>query len=212
MLLLIDLDNTLIDRRAAFKSWADSRFGEAQTPWLVAADRDGLEPRESLAAKIAARCGGDAEKIVRELRAGMVEQLEPDPEIAAVVTEAAGTGFVPYIVTNGTVPQQTAKIRKVGLDGLVAGWIISEGAGVRKPDRRIFELAAAAAGVPLSADGWMVGDNDDADIGGGAGAGLRTSWVSLGRDWPAHLAYRPTVTGVTGAAALRLAVSADTVG
>jgi putative hydrolase of the HAD superfamily len=45
MLLLIDLDNTLIDRTAAFKVWAESRFGESfvdsAVSWLVAADRDG---------------------------------------------------------------------------------------------------------------------------------------------------------------------------
>ncbi|HEX5199742.1 MAG TPA: hypothetical protein VFW27_07355 [Actinoplanes sp.] len=45
MLLLIDLDNTLIDRRAAFKGWAESRFGQSEVPWLVEADRDGYEDR-----------------------------------------------------------------------------------------------------------------------------------------------------------------------
>ncbi|MFC7277897.1 hypothetical protein ACFQS1_28255 [Paractinoplanes rhizophilus] len=45
MLLLIDLDNTLIDRRAAFKGWAESRFGQSEVPWLVEADRDGHESR-----------------------------------------------------------------------------------------------------------------------------------------------------------------------
>jgi putative hydrolase of the HAD superfamily len=208
MLLLIDLDNTLIDRRAAFKSWAESRYGESEVPWLVEADRDGYEPRENLASKIAARYGGDDQRILAELRGGMVEQLAPDPEIAAVLTEAAGAGFVPFVVTNGTVPQQEAKLRRTGLDGLVAGWTISEGAGVRKPDRQIFEIAAAAAGVPLSGSGWMVGDNSDSDIGGGVGAGLRTGWVALGREWPAGLDYRPEVVGATGAAALRLVLAA----
>ena len=51
MLLLIDLDNTLIDRRAAFKGWALSRFGESELPWLISADRDGFETREALAAR-----------------------------------------------------------------------------------------------------------------------------------------------------------------
>lgn len=203
MLLLIDLDNTLIDRRAAFKGWASSRFGESEVPWLVSADRDGYEKREVLAARVAARYGEDERQTLIELRAGMVEQLSPDPAIDAVLRDATAAGFVPHIVTNGTVAQQEAKIRKVGLDELVAGWTISEGAGVRKPERRIFEVAAAAAGLPLSASGWMVGDNDHADVGGGVGAGLRTAWVALGREWPAGRAYRPEVTGATGAATLR---------
>jgi len=203
MLLLVDLDNTLVDRRAAYKAWAASRFGDSEVPWLVEADRDGLEKREALAAKIVARYGGDQRQMLVELRAGMVENLSPDPQVAAALTDARAAGFVPFVVTNGTVAQQEAKLRRTGLDKLVAGWTISEGAGVRKPDRRIFETAAAAAGIPLSRTGWMVGDSSESDVGGGHGAGLRTAWVTLGREWPGELAYRPAVTGSTGAAALR---------
>lgn len=208
MLLLIDLDNTLIDRRAAFKAWAQSRFGPSEVPWLIEADRDGYEKREALAAKIVARYGGDEDRMVSELRAGMVEQLSPDPGIDAALIDAAAAGFVPFVVTNGIVAQQEAKLRRTGLDRLVAGWTISEGAGVRKPDRRIFEIAAAGAGVPLSAEGWMVGDSAEADVGGGDRAGLRTAWVTLGREWPTGLKYRPTVTGTTGMITLRQVLSA----
>ena len=75
-LLLVDLDNTLIDRAAAVDRWArkfaavhgrvagadadtndDSDADDAA--WLVAADRDGLEPRERFAAMIAERFGLD---------------------------------------------------------------------------------------------------------------------------------------------------------
>ncbi|MFI5893418.1 hypothetical protein ACIA5D_25255 [Actinoplanes sp. NPDC051513] len=79
LLLLIDLDNTLIDRRAAYKGWAESHFGESEVPWLVEADQDGYEKREVLAAKFVARYGGDERRMLTELRAGMVEQLSPDP-------------------------------------------------------------------------------------------------------------------------------------
>ena len=67
MLLLVDLDNTLIDRTAAFKSWASFRLGEPEVPWLVAADRDGFEPRERLAALTARRYALSAEKALVEL-------------------------------------------------------------------------------------------------------------------------------------------------
>lgn len=215
MLLLVDLDNTLVDRRAAYKVWAESRFGESEVPWLVEADRDGYEKREALAAKIVARYGGDQRRMLAELRAGMVENLAPDPEIAAVLTAATAAGYVPFVVTNGTVAQQEAKLRRTGLDRLVAGWTISEGAGVGKPARRIFEIAAAAAGIPLSSAlrdgpvGWMVGDSSESDIGGGHGVGLRTAWVDLGREWPAELAYHPEIAGPTGAAVLREVIQRD---
>lgn len=71
MLLLIDLDNTLIDRTAAFKAWAAARFGPSEVPWLVTADRDGYEPRERLALLIAQRYALKAADVLTELRAGL---------------------------------------------------------------------------------------------------------------------------------------------
>ena len=203
MLLLIDLDNTLIDRTAAFKGWARSRFGESEVAWLAEADRDGYEPREPLAARIAERYRLDAAKILVELRAGMIEHVTLEPAVAAALSAVSTAGHVPYVVSNGLVTQQEAKLRHTGLDRLVAGWTISEGAGVRKPDRRIFEQAAAAAGSPLDRTGWMIGDNSELDVGGGVAAGLRTAWLERGREWPAHLPYRPDLITESAATALR---------
>ncbi|MCY1143795.1 HAD family hydrolase [Actinoplanes sp. Pm04-4] len=208
MLLLLDLDNTLIDRAAAYAAWARQRFGEAEVAWLVEADRDGYRQREELARLIAERYSLDADEMLVELRAGMVEQLAPDPRVDAALLHMKAAGFVPVVVTNGTVAQQEAKLRRTGLDRLVAGWTISEGAGVRKPDRRIFEIAAASVGASLAAGGWMVGDNVAYDVGGGAGAGLHTAWVSGGRVWPGDVDYRPTVTAVDCVGALEAVVGA----
>lgn len=57
MILLIDLDNTLVDRRLAFGLWAQAFIAEvggtdADTAWLLAEDRDGYRPREALARAI----------------------------------------------------------------------------------------------------------------------------------------------------------------
>ncbi|WP_250032092.1 hypothetical protein [Paractinoplanes maris] len=78
MLLLVDLDNTLIDRTGAFVAWARERFGEAEVAWLTEQDRDGYRKREELAEAIAARYRLDAREALVELRAGMVEHLAPD--------------------------------------------------------------------------------------------------------------------------------------
>jgi putative hydrolase of the HAD superfamily len=210
VLLLIDLDNTLIDRSGAFARWAAQWApahggGPADVDWLIATDNDGYEPRERFAARIGERFRQPAEQVLGELRAGMVEQLLPDPEVAAALGEAVASGWSPVVVTNGSVRQQEAKLRRTGLDGLVAGWVISEGAGVRKPDRRIFELAAELAGLPLTG-GWMIGDHAEYDIGGGAAAGLRTGWLPRGRDWPTGLPYRPTLIAEDCASAIRGAI------
>ena len=87
------------------------------------------------------------------------------------------------IATNGQTHQQSAKIRRTGLDARVDAAAISEEAGERKPGRRIFEVAAERCGARLADGGWMIGDAPEADIAGGRNAGLRTVWMCRGRVW-----------------------------
>ncbi|RZU50855.1 putative hydrolase of the HAD superfamily [Krasilnikovia cinnamomea] len=212
MLLLIDLDNTLVDRTAAFRRWATGWApahggGPADVAWLIATDNDGYEPRERFARSIAAYFDlPDHRAVLAELREGMVKELELDPRVGLALAEAVAAGWSPVVVTNGTVRQQESKLRHTGLDRLVAGWVISEGAGVRKPDARMYELAAAEVGLPLR--GWMIGDHAEHDVGGAVAVGLDTVWLPRGRSWPGGLPYRPTRTADDCAAAITSVVQA----
>jgi putative hydrolase of the HAD superfamily len=89
-------------------------------------------------------------------------------------------GWAVGIVTNGMTDNQTGKIERTGLASRVDGWAISGAEGVRKPDARLFEIAAGRCGAPLRG-GWMVGDDPAKDIDGGRRAGLRTIWIDRGR-------------------------------
>lgn len=191
-LLLLDLDNTLIDRAAAFRRWA-VRFTAAvgappcEADWLVSEDRDGLQPRARLAASIRERfglAGRDEEDVLEELRRGLVDDIELDPAIPRSLDHARAAGWVPVVVTNGTVFQQERKLRRTGLDRHLAGWVISEGAGVRKPEPLIFRLAARQCSADL-AGAWMIGDSADADVRGAHQVGLRSIWLHRHRAWTA---------------------------
>ena len=190
-LLLVDLDNTLIDRAGAVDRWAREFAaahgrGPADAAWLVAAARDGLEPRERFAGVIAERFGLDGQDegaILAELRGGLVRELVPDDAVTRALRDARGAGWVPFVVTNGTVAQQERKLRHTGLDREVAGWVVSEGVGLRKPDPAIFRVAAARAGQSL-AGAMMIGDSAQADIGGARAAGVPAVWLHRGRPWP----------------------------
>jgi len=199
-LLLLDLDNTLVDRAAAFREWAEAfTRGHGAQPseieWLILSDRDGLEGRAEFSRMIAARFGlGAAETtaVDQDLLLGMVDHMRPDSCVLQALDRARAHGWTAVVVSNGTVAQQERKLEQTGLSDHLDGWVISESAGVAKPDPLIFRMAAEGAGLTL--DGaWMIGDSVEADIGGAHRLGLPSVWLSRFRSWPIG-SYAPTIT------------------
>lgn len=203
-LLMIDLDNTLVDRDAAFRAAATAFLAEHDLPeadldWITALDGSGLTPRPEVASALSARYGGlDARDF---LDRGAADRTTLEDPVREALVEVLTADWSCVIVTNGRTVQQEAKIRNTGLDRLVHGWVISEAAGHRKPEPEIFHLAAALAGVPLDGS-WMIGDSALADVGGARGVGARSAWVSGGRPWT-ETRYRPTFTAPDTASAIR---------
>ncbi|SCG53625.1 HAD family hydrolase [Micromonospora halophytica] len=198
-LLLLDLDNTLLDRAGPFRAWGERFLAEIGAPgtdidWLVSIDADGLTDRWDVADAIRDRYDLRIPSIdlVDELRDGVVANTRLDPLVACALRIADDAGWVPVVVTNGSVRQEDAKIRGTGLDRYVADWVISEEAGVSKPNPRIFALAAQRARMSLRG-AWVVGDGPEADIGGAAAVGLPSVWLHRGRRW-SDARFAPTRT------------------
>ncbi len=185
--VLFDLDNTLADREAAFRRWAegfvtDHHLDRSVIDWLCERDGDGFLSRDELFTSLRDEYGvdGRVDDLVARYRAEYPTFFEPGPDVVAALTALRAAGWKIGIVTNGP-PSQEAKIASLRLGALVDGVCVSDLVGVEKPDRHIFELTAARCGVPL--DGWMVGDSPDTDVAGGRAAGLRTVWIHRGRTW-----------------------------
>jgi len=81
------------------------------------------------------------------------------------------------VVTNNVAAEQHQKIEACGLRPWLDAVVISEEAGVSKPDPRIFEIALARLGRPAAA-AVMVGDAWGTDIAGAIGAGIRPVWFN----------------------------------
>ncbi|NEB03092.1 HAD family hydrolase [Streptomyces sp. SID13726] len=203
-LLMIDLDNTLVDRDAAFRAaaaafLAEHGLPEADLDWVTDLDGSGYTPRPEVARALAERYGGiDTRGFLDH---GTVERIGLAEPVRGALVEAVAGGWSCVIVTNGRTVQQEGKIRNCGLDRLVHGWVISEALGCKKPAPEIFHAAADLAGVPLDGS-WMIGDSAPADIRGALGVGARSVWVSGGRTW-AETGYRPTATTPDTASAIR---------
>ncbi|QFY11698.1 HAD-IA family hydrolase [Nonomuraea phyllanthi] len=186
-LALFDLDNTLIDRLAAFKRWAagfaaERRLGDDAVPWLVALDADGSLPMDAFFSRVRERFGlpEPAGELWLAYRARFPLLVSCRGEVLDGLGRLRAAGWVVGIVTNGMADNQTGKLERTGLAARVDGWAISEAEGVRKPDVRLFEIAARRCGAELGAGGWVVGDDPVKDIQGGRAAGLRTIWIDRG--------------------------------
>lgn len=187
MLLLIDLDDTLIGRTDAFERWARefaaANGGSAEDAlWIVEQDRGGYCPRVELAALLKERftLPQSVDEVLNSSMAAHLEQVRLFPGVADMLGRFRTAGWSIVIVTNGLTERQLIKYRHVGLESLVDGVVVSQAAGSSKPDSKIFDDALEL--VPHSDVVWMVGDNATADVLGGLRKGFSTAWISLGRE------------------------------
>jgi putative hydrolase of the HAD superfamily len=195
--VFLALDDTLLDRSGAFRLWAERFLQEIGAPtedldWLLSVDADGLTSRWDVADAIRDRyeLGIPSIDLLEELHEGPLAYERLDPLVACALKISGDAGWVPVVVTNGPTERQENRIRRTGLDRYVADWIISERAGVSKPNPRIFALAAQRVRMRLGG-AWVVGDSPEADIGGAAAMGLPSVWLHRGRDW-IDQRYAPT--------------------
>ncbi|MFI7364185.1 HAD family hydrolase [Streptomyces sp. NPDC050149] len=199
-LLALDLDNTLINRDAAFRSaatvfLAEQRRSPVDVEMIMELDRSGHAPRPVVAAALADRWEGavSSDTIAEFLHRGPAAYVALDETVRRALLAVRAAGVPCVIVTNGWTDQQEEKIRTAGLDSLVDGWVISESVGSRKPGPEIFHAAAAAVALPAldRAATWMIGDAGHTDVLGAVNLGLRSVWVSGGRPW-VETSFRPT--------------------
>jgi putative hydrolase of the HAD superfamily len=188
-LALFDLDNTLVDRTVAFAR-AIPRLAEHYgldqaevVPFMIETDQDGGVGWEVWMALTIERFDIEttADEMIATFRPLYLDCYQVQPEVVDGLLRLKDRGWRIGVVTNGP-PSQNEKVTGTGLDQLVHGWVVSEEAGVRKPDRQIFELAASRCRASLQG-GWMVGDSAPADMVGARNAGLRSVWLHRGREW-----------------------------
>lgn len=169
--LLFDLDNTLIDRDKALKDALCSELVDPDaTNSLLMLDDRGNGDRQIFLNAWAQAAG--TMKSMYDLSVAICHYLQPDH--ALLRSLKAIKQQVPIgIITNGSVKNQSAKMKSAGLDTVFNDdqvWI-SGHYPFAKPDKRIFELACDGLGVK-PANTLYVGDNPVNDISGARDAGL----------------------------------------
>lgn len=189
--MLLDLDDTLFDRTAALRAWADAaaRAGLGRplsiAEWQLLVDLDGRghRPREEFAADVRDRLGLSVDAV----RFGhtLVEHITCEPDVADTVERLAAAMRVAVVTNGGTA--QRAKLRALGLDAIVHAVFVSGEVGSTKPALGIFERALRWTEQAAN-DVLFVGDDPVIDLTPAASLGMATAWRTHGRCWPSELA------------------------
>lgn len=159
--IFFDLDETLIDRTRSIEQYAlrfEQHFADHLTPVttdniataMLAADARGYRPREAVFADLAQSLPWRTPPEVAHLRThwhtwfplssgardGLMETL------SALHAQGIKLG----VITNGATLRQQPKITHLQIRSYLSTVVVSEAAGIAKPDPRIFALALAEAG------------------------------------------------------------------
>ncbi|WP_349958174.1 HAD family hydrolase [Rhizobium sp. ZPR3] len=194
---MFDLDETLIDRRAALMAFLPDQFRrledqlkgitfQAFEATFLALEKEGLVDKQKLYPRLAATFGMNRESgalLLSDFQTRYPYFARPSIGALEMLIALQARGLKTAIISNGHTDVQSAKIEITGLGNVVDLVVISEDVGLRKPDPRIFQLAAERLDV-APARCIFVGDNPEADVRGAESAGMRGVFYSAGTSWP----------------------------
>lgn len=190
--VIFDLDNTLINRNAAFQVFSD-RFVDqfidykdddelraAAIEFMRVADRNGYrskwelfeEIRTSLAMK---NRETTTEELMQYWKSFLDCTVLMDGALE-VLDELKKKNCKLGMITNGSVYAQNSKIDKVNIRRYFDAIVVSDEVGVKKPDKQIFDIALSRLGVKPETC-WFIGDNPLLDIEGARAAGINAIWM-----------------------------------
>jgi len=199
--VLFDLDDTLYDRRLAFRAWAD-RFLNAHlnelgpheraetAGLLVELDDNGYGAKDALFGALKARhpeLSYAVDELIDHFYRGFLVDLTLDPGAKSLLDHLREKNIPFDVITNG-LSNQRPKLAALGVDQWASCVFVSSEFGCKKPDPKIFYAALAELGFG-AAETLFVGDHPKLDIAGAKGVGMLTAWIKRpGVEWPADLA------------------------
>ena len=207
--VIFDLDNTLIDRDAAFRLFCREYLDDAfpnldelertqALGHMEVRDRSRLT-REDLPVVLREQNSvllNEAESDTEipewlsqicseewdaEKRRRLPQLIEPDPAVEQLIRRLRDR-FRLAIVTNGSGTVQRAKLDVMGYAHLFESIVVSGELGISKPDPLIFEAALSQLNC-FPDDALFVGDDPIRDVIGAKRVGLQVAWVDGGREW-----------------------------
>jgi putative hydrolase of the HAD superfamily len=114
-------------------------------------------------------------------------------EDALEILQYIKTKYKIGLITNGKIIIQYGKIDKLNLREYFDTIVVSEEAGIKKPNKGIFEIALKSLNL-RSEDCIYIGDHPVNDIDGADKAGMKTIWIKVNQPWKDELTVKPLKT------------------
>ncbi|MEK4110190.1 putative hydrolase of the HAD superfamily [Paenibacillus sp. DS2363] len=203
--VIFDLDNTILNRTMTFDGFTQSLiktyFGHLESTEdiskrIIELDQDGYKDKPLLFNELLnelpwAEYPPHAELMEfygREyVRSSVL--MEQAREVVQHLRGKYQTG----LITNGQTDIQYGKIDQLGIREDYDHIIVSEEAGVKKPDPRIFQLALDHFGLRPE-QCIYIGDHPVNDIEGAASVGMSTIWMKVNQPWQDSITLGPLHT------------------
>lgn len=199
--ILFDLDDTLNHRAGSICVMAEAflrQFGPRLGPLtreefialVVRFDGFGYRPRQEFFADLIAALPWKGPAAASAVEAFWQETFprccQPAADLRHVLDTLKARGLRLGVVTNGRCQFQNLKIDTLGIRQDLAAIVISEEAGVAKPEPRIFQIALERMGT-TAAETWFVGDHPINDAAAARSLGMTAVFFENCHPWPAAL-------------------------
>lgn len=139
-----------------------------------------------------------AKELAREFRLLSRQKLRPFPCVKEILVGLRKRGAGVYLVSNAQACFTRDEIDELGISNLFDGILISSEAGVKKPDKAIFDKAAELFDITLN-DCFYVGNDLYDDVLGAHNSGLKTVYIETEQSgkYPSEDLVEPDYTAST---------------
>ncbi len=203
--VLFDLDNTILDRTRTFSNFTHAfisnyfrhiEFPQSIYETIIERDQDGYKDKNELFAELIDLLPWQARPRLEELMGfygaeyvGNAIPMNLAREVVLELKKRYKTG----LITNGKTAIQYGKIDRLGIRDDFDLILVSEEAGIKKPDPRIFELALERLRLQPE-ECVYVGDHPVNDMEGASQIGIGGIWMKVNQPWREELSARPLHT------------------
>lgn len=200
--VIFDLDNTILNRTSTFRSFTQSFLNmyfshldehNALLHTIIELDQDGYKDKTELFTELLQELPWVEKPQLSELLAFYSVQYVKSAILmdhALEVIKHVRSKYKIGLITNGKTPIQYGKIDQLGIREAFDFIVVSEEAGVKKPDPRIFAIALDK--LELEAEECIyIGDHPVNDIEGASQFGMDTIWLQVNQPWKEGIKANP---------------------